>query len=184
MRRSMLIPLALATIAMTPYAPDAPQYFPIVGGSGGSGFTRSCGAGKVLTGFFGRTGMWVDAIGVLCRPVSASGTLGAESTVGSAAGGTGGTSTSVSCASGTVVSGIFIRAGSFVNSVSITCRKWDAATRKFGGPLPNTNPGIGRMLTGGSDYTQNCELTTQPVNGVRGRAAAAVDALGAICNEP
>ena len=184
MHRLMLIPLALATISMTPPALDAPQYFPIVGGSGGTGFTRSCGAGKVLTGLFGREGMWVDAIGVLCRPVNSNGTLGAQSTVGSAAGGGGGTSTSVSCGSGTVVSEIFIRAGSLVNSVSITCRNWDASTRKFGGPLPGNSPGIGRMLTGGADYRHKCELATQPVNGIRGRAAAAVDALGAICDEP
>lgn len=182
MHRSMLIPLAWGTISMTAFAP--PQYFPIVGGSGGSGFTRSCGSGKVLTGLFGREGMWVDAIGVLCRPVSSNGTLGTQSTVGSAAGGGGGTSASVSCASGTVVSEIFIRAGSLVNSVSITCRHWDASTRKFGGPLPDNNPGIGRMLTGGSDYRHKCELATQPVNGIRGRAAASVDALGAICDEP
>ena len=184
MHRSMLIPLALATISMTPSAPDAPQYFPIVGGSGGSGFTRSCGAGKVLTGVFGREGMWVDAIGVLCRPVSSSGTLGAQSTVGSAACGGGGTSTSVSCASGTVISEIFVRAGSLVNAIAITCKKWDAATRKFVGPLPGSSPGMGSMSSGGSEYWQKCELAKQPANGIRGRAAAAVDAIGLICDEP
>ena len=183
MHRSMLIPLAWVTISATPLPFDTPQYFPIQGGSGGSGFTRLCGSGKVMTGVYGREGLLVDAIGVLCRPVSSNGTLGSESTVGSVAGGGGGTSTSKSCPSGSVASGARIRAGTYVNAVTLFCKKWDPATRKFIGALTSSSAGIG-YTAGGTNFDQNCEQATQPVNGIRGRAASTVDAIGMICNEP
>ena len=57
--------LALGAFA----ADDPPQLLPIYGGTGGSSFTRDCGAGHVLTGLRYRSGVVVDAIGLLCRPV-------------------------------------------------------------------------------------------------------------------
>ena len=184
MLRSILIPLALGTIAATPLLPDlSPQNFALQGGSGGTSFNRMCGSGKVLTGLHGREGMWVDAIGVLCRPVNANGTLGSESAVGSPAGGGGGESTSKSCPSGSVAAGVRIRSGSYVNAVTLFCKKWDPATRKFTGPLTSTSAGLGYNM-GGTNHDQNCEQATQPVNGFRGRAASLVDAIGVTCNEP
>ena len=184
MLRFILIPLALGTISATPLLSDlTPQVFPVMGGSGGSSFSRSCGSGKVLTGLYGREGLVVDAIGVLCRPVNANGTLGSESAIGSLAGGSGGTSASESCPTGTVAVSLNFRAGSYVNYAYLLCKRWDPATRKFTGSIVNSAPGLG-YAAGGTYYKQECSQPAQPINGFRGRGASVIDALGAICNEP
>src|SRR3954470_16189159 len=105
MNRSMLLALSWGTFSLAPLsATDLPtQKLPVYGGSGGTAFERSCGAGMVLTGFRYRSGFFVDALGLLCRPVNADGKLGSETTVGTLAGGGGGTSKSVSCPAGSVV---------------------------------------------------------------------------------
>ena len=108
-----------------------PQQLPIHGGGGGAAFTRTCGANRVMTGFQFRRGLWFDAIGLLCRPVSSSGTLGAES-AGSLAGGTGGTFGTRSCPAGSVVAGGTVDYGSVIETVRINCRDWNAARRTFG----------------------------------------------------
>ena len=108
-----------------------PQALPVYGGGGGTAFTRTCGTSRVMTGFQFRRGLVIDAIGLLCRPVSSSGALGAES-AGSLAGGTGGSFGTRSCPSGTVVAGGSVEYGSVVETVRIYCREWKAATRSFG----------------------------------------------------
>ena len=161
------------------------QYLPIYGGSGGSGFTRSCGAGKVLTGFTYRDGLAVDAIGLLCRPVSANGSLGSESTVGTLAGGGGGTSGSWSCPSDQVITQVRIAYGTYVNEVLAWCQKWNASTRSFSGTKTIPLSGAGSYPTlGGTSRVEECEAATQPAVGIRGRAHSLVDALGFICDEP
>src|SRR5689334_3107530 len=108
-----------------------PQNLPVLGGSGGTAFSRDCGAGHVLSGLRYRSGAVVDAIGVLCRPVLSNGSLGPESTVGTVIGGGGGTTNVASCPSGMVVSALRVRYGSYVSYAIITCRSWHADTRTF-----------------------------------------------------
>lgn len=172
----------LGTEGASTRATDLPtQYLPTWGGSGGTAFSRSCGAGRVLSGVRGRAGLVVDALGLLCRSVGADGSLGPESSIGTLAGGGGGTPDVASCPRGTVVSGVTISHGSFVNSVAIFCRAWDKATRKM------TGPGTGIGVIGGGAGTQSpqaCESASQPMSGFRGRAATLIDAVGFNCNEP
>ena len=160
-----------------------PQYLPIYGGGGGSGYTRSCGAGKVLTGLTGRTGLLLDAVGVLCRPVSSTGVLGSESTVGTLVGGAGGTSGSAKCSTGKVVSSARIWHGMYVHGVAVSCQAWSTQTRSFSGPSESHVLGNGTQ-TALTSSTESCEAPTQPANGIRGRAHSLVDAVGFICNEP
>lgn len=68
--RRLFVTLSSLTLALgTPAnAQDIPpQRLPVFGGSGGTAFTRDCGSGKVLTGLRFRGGMFVDAVGLLCR---------------------------------------------------------------------------------------------------------------------
>jgi hypothetical protein len=184
MKRSMLLALSWGTFSMTPiWATDLPpQVGPVNGGGSGTGFSRSCTSGQVLTGFRYRVGLfWVDAIGLLCRPVSADGTLGSETSVGSMAGGDGGTSGNTSCPAGSVVAWASISYGSFVNGVHFFCRRWDASTRTFG--TERVQLGLGKDLAEPSVQTR-CENTKQPVHGIRGRSGWYVDALGIVCDEP
>jgi len=185
--RTTLLALAWAPLALVPSrGTDLPaQNLPVYGGSGGSSYSRSCGADRVLTGFRYRSGLVIDAIGLLCRPVNSDGTLGAETTVGTLAGGGGGTAGSTSCSRGKVVTGASIRFNSYVEQVMYFCRDWIPSTRTFGASSTEES-----KVTGGSSnrFTQiiseRCELAAQPAHGIRGREASVVDAIGLVCDEP
>lgn len=183
--RSAMLALAVGTFSLVPVASRflPPQYLPVYGGAGGDAFTRSCGDGRVLTGMRFRGGMFVDAIGIMCRPVLANGTLGPESTSGTLVGGSGGTSGSASCATGTVVTGASIYYGSIVDQVFLKCKTWNASSRSFSGVEITARPSAGSHTMSRGNQ-ENCEAPTQPVNGIRGRANSLVDALGFICDEP
>ena len=182
--RSVLLAVACGVIPLSASSPDLPaQLLPVYGGASGSAFTRSCGAGKVLTGLRFRASLLVDAVGLLCRPVNANGTLGSETTVGTLAGGSGGTSGTVSCGSGGVVTGAGIKHGSYVSHLSLRCRVWEASSRSFTA-LGATGGSFGFVGTPGADNDEACEARTQPVTGMRGRSHSLVDAIGFICDEP
>ena len=181
--RSVFTTAAWSVFAIVPLAADLPtQYLPINGGGGGSGFTRSCGTGKVLTGFVARTGMLIDAVGIKCRPVAANGSLGTESSSGTLAGGTGGTSKDASCETGKVVTELKVYYGSYINDFSFWCQTWNASTRTYSGT--KTAHRVGPTSLPDKNATTRCESAAQPVNGIRGRAANVVDAMGIFCNEP
>ena len=182
--RSVLLALSLGMVPAVPLSSSRlpEQLLPIYGGSGGTAFSRSCGAGKVLSGLRSRGAVFVDAVGLLCRPVLADGTLGPESVVGTLAGGGGGTSGVVSCGGGTVMSRVAIRHGTYVQRIDVDCKTWDAAGRKMTGAHLSAGhtKGIYQQTVG----IEGCEAATQPMRGFRGRAAGLVDAIGFNCNEP
>ena len=184
--RSMLMVMAYGVIPLATTSTALPtQYLPIYGGGGGSGFTRSCGTGKVLTGLQYRLGLVVDAVGVLCRTVQTDGTLGSQTTVGSLAGGTNGSASTQSCPSGQVVSAAVIIFGSFVDGIHLRCTAWNASAKTFGTTvLKNLYIGADGERPGGDQRDNSCEARTQPVIGIRGRASALVDAIGFFCDEP
>ena len=181
--RSIFLGLTWSALALLPTrSADLPeQKLPVLGGTGGESFTRSCGAGKVLTGFRHRTGLVVDAIGLLCRPVNSDGSLGAETTVGTLVGGSGGTTGFSSCESGTVLTRVRIHFRTYVDGVRMFCSTWNKSTRSTG---DNTSfPSFGRTIINTSE-AEECEMKVQPAVAIRGRAAGVVDAFGMICNEP
>ena len=182
--RSAVFAFSWGLLSLVPLASQnlPPQFLPILGGTGGNGYTRSCGAGRVLAGLFFRAGSLVDGVGVICRPVLPDGSLGPASTRGALAGNGGGTSGSRTCAAGRAVVRAGIRHGSYINSLLLFCRRWDAATRTVTG-LEFAQDGIGVPEGGRNDF-QGCESARQPANGIRGRAANLVDAIGFICDEP
>lgn len=163
--------------------PDAPaQVFAAVGGSGGTAFSRRCGAGHVMTGLRFRVGLVIDALVLLCRPVRSDGTLGTELQVGTAVGG-GGPYTTGRCSAGNVVAKTFIEHGTYVDRLQMNCAPWNAATRSWS----DTSGGffnIGDFRPFNEHSTQNCTNTRQPVAGIHGRAASVIDKLGVICDEP
>jgi hypothetical protein len=72
--------------------------------------------------------------------------------------------------------------GSFVNSIAIACKEWNASEHNFGGTQQNAGQTAGTEAS--TSNTQECEVATQPMSGIRGRAHSLVDAIGFICNEP
>jgi hypothetical protein len=162
-----------------------PQNLPVLGGSGGTAFARDCGAAHVLTGVRYRSGAVVDAIGLLCRPVSSDGSLGPESTVGTLVGGGGGTTSFASCPSNKVLTGLRVRYGSYVSYMILSCRSWNASARTYSTATPAAVASLGSVLTPSSATNDEaCESSRQPGAGLRGRAATFVDAIGLVCDEP
>lgn len=180
--RITLATLAWSALALVPMrSSDLPtQYLPVYGGSGGTAFSRSCGSGRVMSGIRYRAGLQLDAIGLLCRPVNADGSLGAETTVGTLAGGGGGTSGTSRCPSGKVVTSATIYHGTWVGGLMLRCSTWNTSTRSWSG-LQFLNA-VGNPLA--KIDSESCEVLTQPVVAIRGRAASLVDAFGLICDEP
>jgi hypothetical protein len=180
--RTSLMALAWSALALTPLrSTDLPeQRLPVWGGSGGTAFSRSCGAGRVLSGVRYRKGIWVDALGLLCRPVNADGSLGAETTVGTLAGGGGGSPGIATCANGYVVGGATIGYGDIVVGLRLHCYTWVKSTRSMGAFFTT----VGITGNGSSAAAEKCELLAQPVVAMRGREGLFVDAVGFTCNEP
>ena len=182
--RSALLALSWGVFSAAPVSSSylPPQLLPVYGGSGGTSFTRDCGSGRVLTGLRFRSGLLVDAVGILCRPVLSDGALGHESIVGTLAGGGGGTSGSTSCKSGRVLTKAQIYYGSYVQGIFLTCKVWDPAKREIGGTFQSTGATI--AFSTGTSREEECEAATQPMAGIQGRAHSLVDAIGFICDEP
>jgi hypothetical protein len=182
--RSTMLALATGALALMPMrATDLPtQLLPVFGGSGGTAFSRDCGAGRVLTGLRYRSGLVLDAVGLLCRPLNADGSLGSETTVGTLAGGGGGTSNVARCASNTIVRAAYVYYGSVIDGIKMQCYAWDKATRSSAGPLRSTI--TAGSLDGPNVNFEICEANTQPAAGIRGRAGLVVDAIGFTCDEP
>jgi hypothetical protein len=160
----------------------APQYSSVFGGSGGDAFTRDCGPGRVLAGIRGRSYLFVDAIGILCRPVNADGKLGPPTAVGTLAGGGGGTSGEAICPSyAPAMIGIKVKHGAVVDLIIPQCGAWNEVSRTHS--FLNTMPGgVGR--TSDPNVAFRCGSANQPGAGIRGRAKGLVDAIGMICDEP
>ena len=178
---SALVVLPLARAA----AQDAsPQYSTVFGGSGGDAFTRDCGAGRVLAGIRGRSGLYVDAIGIICRPVNADGTLGSPTAAGTLVGGSGGTATEAICPSyAPAMIGFTVKYGSFVDVVVPACGEWNWVARTFSYRDVRVG-GVGNFSSMATSKYFQCSSKGQPGAGIRGRAKALVDAIGMICDEP
>lgn len=183
MHRAVSVCLLLCAIGERGRAQLPAQQTSVVGGSGGSAFTRDCGPGRVLTGIRGREGMQIDAIGILCAPVLSSGQLGPTSTQGTLAGGSGGQFKELRCASGAVVVRLEVNYGTILNQIVVGCRPWNASTRKFEGATESVFE-IGSLRLQDPWLLLTCEAKTQPGAGIRGRSGLLVDAIGLICDEP
>ena len=170
-------------VAPVPSTDLPAQLLPVYGGSGGTAFNRDCGSKRVLTGLRFRSGLELDAVGLLCRPLLSDGTLGPETTVGTLAGGGGGTSNAASCPQGKVVVHARIVFGSWVDSMELYCLNWDPATRSFRN-AGGTNLDVGHHTSPGLGQNEGCESSLQPGHAIRGRSGTFVDAFGLICDEP
>lgn len=162
---------------------QAAEQLDIVGGTGGSAFTRACPAGAVLTGIRARVGLAIDAIGIKCRPIGANGVLGGESDAGSLAGGSGGqVNVNSSCPQGEVVASMRVSRGvASVGFLQFNCHSWSTTNRNTGAVKSQLLVISAAVPTGA---VSKCSRATQPIVALRGRAAMLVDALGATCNEP
>ena len=103
---------------------------PSFGGSGGKrSYNLDCGNRAVLVGGIFKSGLWLDALGLICQRVNAqTGALGDEFTRGPV-GGSGGQARIRRCQDGFVAQGVTSRSGQFVNEILIFCRRWEPSRK-------------------------------------------------------
>ncbi len=145
------------------------------GGSGGSAGTVSCGSGYVAVGLIGRSGPYVDRLGLACAALSTDGSLGTAYDFGTL-GGNGGTYFADLCPSGQMLVGIKGRSYSWHDQISGECA--NVKTWATAGTIGSTLPARGG--TGGVAYTERCP-TGSSVGLLNLRAATYVDYVQARC---
>lgn len=182
----ILQPITTTPILPLPTPTDLPpELLPVYGGSSGTGFTRDCGSGSVLTGLRYRAGLVVDALGLVCRRVNADGTLGQELNVGTMAGNAAGTESIRRCPDGEVIGGSEIIHGLYVDGLAPFCFPWNPAQRTFQSGAVTSYFVVGASVRPTSTRSrETCSNTRQPARGIRGRAASFIDAVGFTCDEP
>ncbi len=121
------------------------------GGSGGSASTMSCPAGTVAVGLVGRSGPYVDALGLLCATLNLDGSLGAAFSSGYY-GGSGGTSFVDQCPSGQMLVGLAGSSWSWTDRIAGDCA--NVKTWISSGGI-NTYLGS-HGGSGGAAYTEIC----------------------------
>jgi hypothetical protein len=145
-----------------------------------------CPPGKVVTGIYGRSGSYIDRIGIDCADVLADGTLSAP-TGGDWVGGNGGgyfDDIDHSCPAGWAAAGIYGHAGAYIDSIGLTCV-----------PAPFTRDLSSQQApraggNGGSPYQVNCQTTSLAggnhdlITGLRVWYGDYIDALAPECATP
>jgi len=103
---------------------------PLFGGGGGNySYNLDCGSGSVMVGGIFKSGMWLDALGIICQQVNTlTGALGNEFTRGPV-GGSGGIAKVGRCDNGKVVQGIKAFSGQFVNGFLLWCSPWNQSLK-------------------------------------------------------
>jgi hypothetical protein len=103
---------------------------PTRGSVAGTAWTRTCPANQVVVGFSGRVGDFIDQLVFICAPLTAaSSAVGTALTPGTTisltpiGGGGGMAFAAVRCAAGELGGGSRVRAGDFLDAVSIVCSR-------------------------------------------------------------
>lgn len=126
-------------------------------GTGGTGevpYDITCGSGNVAVGIHGRSGSWLNSIGLICAPLSTDGSLGATfKTV--LVGGDGGAPGEVTCPAGQVMVGSERwEDASVVYKLDLRCQtveQWEST-----GTVATIVPGLGA-----ADGAQQASLCSQ-----------------------
>jgi hypothetical protein len=122
--------LALLLLAWSTVAQAQEYKGPIWGGSGGTSYNLDCGSTGIMVGLYGKTGQWIDQLGITCQKVNPDGTLGTDYTRGPV-GGTGGAGKTVRCPGGSAIRSMFSFTGSFVDFVDAGCCVWSVTSRRI-----------------------------------------------------
>jgi hypothetical protein len=119
------------------------------GGTGGSGdgtYDITCGDGNVAVGIFGRSGSWMDRLGLICAPLDGDGNLGATFQTDST-GGDGGMPGDAICPADQVLVGIELwQDTTVVRRIDLHCQT--VAQWKMNDMNTTTVPGIGTAALG------------------------------------
>jgi hypothetical protein len=144
----------------------------VYGGGGGSEFSLECASGTVMVGAEVHVrGPFVSGVAPLCLPPDAE--AGAEPTPTGMAG-EARTPDSIRCPPGEVVVGVTGGAGAVIDRLTLLC-----------GPAedPSSQAVIGPSAGGSGGRYFRARCPRGALLGLRGRAAANLDAVGPLCEE-
>ncbi|MDH5426572.1 MAG: hypothetical protein OEZ57_01245 [Nitrospirota bacterium] len=187
---SLLTIQRLRTLSSTSQSTTPTEFStPLFGGSGGNrSYNLDCGNQSVLVGVTYKSGMWLDAIGIICQQVNPqTGALGNEFTRGPV-GGSGGLARPTRCNQGDVVQGISVLSGQFIESGFLPCSPWLPAQKM---PEFSTSTecrtGSGRCVAQfGTNYSSNSGRFHCPSGkvgkAIRGRHGIYIDSLRFVCD--
>lgn len=147
---------------------QATTTFDAWGGPGDRSFRAACPSGQYLRGFYGRSGGWVDQIGISCAPVG----TGATTTNYDAYGGTGGGPTTAACSGSGLLSkvAVWITSGRQVRQVHGTCD--NGAQFEYGA----------RAVGYSDSFREMACPAGEAAIGIHGRVGRHVNAVGLICD--
>lgn len=148
------------------------------GGTGGTSYNIKCQDGFVLVGLRVTYGSWIDWIKGFCQSIDIGNGSWMDSGMLDGVGGSGlGTTKAFLCPSGYAVKGFRGKAGWYVNSMILTCRKL--------GPSARTQSESKDLeKAGGSDgtaYGPHACGDAKPAIGMYGKAGQYIDSFGLIC---
>jgi hypothetical protein len=175
-------PLGLSALLLLAAARLHAQEYrgPIWGGTGGTAtYNLDCGSAGILVGVYGKVGLWVDQLGIICQTVKADGTLGGSYTKGPV-GGPGGTSETARCPSGQGVGSAGARAGSYIEYVHIACWPWDPGTRRLNTSGYETNKDLGEWSTAMRSFRCSEEKIGKAL---RGKYGSYIDSMQFVCDD-
>ena len=167
---SLLTIQRLRTLSSTSQSTTPTEFStPLFGGSGGNrSYNLDCGNQSVLVGVIYKSGMWLDAIGIICQQVSSqTGALEREFTKGPV-GGSGGQARIARCRAGDVVQGIRAFSGQYINKFNMRCSQWEPS-RKAPVFSQICNPGAVNCLVFGGAGGSSSDPFFCP-NGMAGKA--------------
>jgi hypothetical protein len=176
----MVLGAMLAGLVASMAAHSAAYVSPLVGGGGGTAYSRGCGSLGVLVGLQTKFGSWIDQITPVCQQFSANGTIDDIFTL-ARIGGTGGINIEEArCPAGKVLAGLVVRWGTYTNSVELRCASWTASNKTRGTSLS----GGGTIGTGGGVTTTSLSCPAGQVGkGLKGKAGIYVDSMSLVCNQ-
>lgn len=189
MRRTMIIPsrvllLTLVAASTAARSSDAQEFKSAVwGGAGGSSsYNLDCGSSGVMTGVYGKTGTWIDQLGITCRTVKSDGTLGDTYTRGPV-GGAGGTSLTRGCPAGWVIGRVESYSGSYINRVSLWCFAWSASSRRLDYAVPKYIGVLGGIAMPGTAFNEAVTCPAEKLaKAFRGKSGSYIDSLQFVCD--
>jgi len=156
---------------------------PKVGGGGGNrNYNLDCGANALMVGINGKSGSWLNAIGIVCRKINARGGLGDTFTRGPR-GGSGGKAKESLCRPGEAVRKVQIAAGTYVHGITFHCAKWNPNTKRLDKPLRYNHFGAGCFTFGCSSQGPFTCPNGKVAKAFRGRYGSYVDNTRYVCDD-
>jgi hypothetical protein len=183
----MIVQLSAAAFALlsvlSPAAAQRPVPFetPVVGTTSGTPFVDRCLPNEVMAGIAARVASAeITGIAIICRAVSADGTLGMSQAPHMVHGDSKGVTAVAECPAGQVLRGLAVYVADMVRGVGLYCRVWAGSAFGAAGAASER---VGAATVPMSPVTCPPE-GSQPAVGIGGAVSTRLVALRLVCDAP